>query len=313
LRYYLSFLPIIFTQIAPIALLLSVLYAVGTLNRHNEIVAMKASGVSLWRIITPLLFLALIVSLISFVVENKIVPGSYLIYSHIKEEELRSEAKKPKQEIIRDVTLYGANNRIYYAESFDISEGILNKLIIFQLDDKGSIVARITADKARWEEDKWIMNNCAIYRLSESGVVTGEPLFFNEKIFRIPESPEDFIRSKDQIQFMSIFAVYGHIKKLSGNGYRPAGLLIDFYNKISYPFINFIVVLMGISFAFLPNKGGTFIYLAIALVVGFLYYATIIISMHMGRAGLIPPLLSSWLANIIFACVGIIFIIRLPK
>jgi len=313
LRYYLAFLPIILTQITPMALLLSVLYGVGTLNRHNEIVALKASGVSIWRIITPLLFLALIVAILSFIVENEIVPKSYAVYSYIKEEKIEPKQKEFKNETIRDVTLYGADYRIYYAESFDINDKVLHKVIILQHNDKGNLVAKITADKATWTQDMWVFKNCAIYRLDKTGGTTGEPLFFKEKIFRIPEKPEDFLRSKHQTQFMSIFGLYGYLKKLSNDGYRPIGLLIDFYNKISYPFINLIIVLLGVYFALLPNKGGALMYLGVALAVGFLYYAAIITSVSLGKACLLPPLLSSWLANIIFGCVGIIFIIKLPK
>lgn len=311
-RYYSAFLPIILTQITPIALLLSVLYSVGTLNRHNEIVAIKASGISIWRIIMPLLFLGLLISLASFVVENKIVPQSYATYSYIKEEKIEPSHKKLKEEVINDITFYGENNRIFYAESFNIRHNLLKKVIILQHNENGNLIARITTDEAKWQDDKWIFKNCAIYRLDKTGGTVGEALFFNEKIFRLAEKPQDFRRSQQQTRFMSIFRLHQYIKKLSSNGYRPRGLLIDFYNKISFPFINLIIVLLGASFALLPNKGGALMYLGVALAVGFLYYAIIITSVAVGKAGLLPPLLSSWLANIIFAMVGFIFLLKLP-
>jgi len=313
LQYYFAFFPIIVTQITPMALLLSVLYATGTLNRNNEITALKASGISTWRIILPLFFLGLVVTTLSFVLENKIVPRSYAIYSQIKEEKIESTKKKNQKEIIKDVTLYGENYRIYYAESYYVKDKILYSLIILQNDEKGNLIARITADKAEWVKDKWILKNCAIYPLNKEGVMTGNSLFFKEKILKTPEKPRDFTKSKYQTAFMSIFRLYKYIKKLSNNGYRPTSLLVDFYNKLSFPFINLIVVLLGISFALLPNKGGALMYLGVALGVGLIYYATIITSITLGKEGFMPPFLSSWLANIIFAIIGVVFIIKLPK
>jgi len=313
LQYYFAFFPIIVTQITPMALLLSVLYTMGTLNCNNEITALKASGISIWRIILPLLFLGLVVVILSFVLENKIVPKSYRLYSQIKEEKIKSTKKKNQKEIIKDVTLYGENYRIYYAESYHVKDKILYSVIILQNDEKGNLIARITADRAEWVKDKWILKNCAIHRLDKEGVATGEPLVFKEKKLKIPEKPCDFKRSKYQTAFISIFKLYKYIKKLSNNGYQPASLLVDFYNKLSFPFINLIVVLIGVSFALLPNKGGALMYLGVALGVGLIYYAAIITSTALGKEGFIPPLLSSWLANIIFAIIGVVLIIKLPK
>ncbi|HDM37560.1 MAG TPA: YjgP/YjgQ family permease, partial [Candidatus Omnitrophica bacterium] len=194
-----------------------------------------------------------------------------------------------------------------------VKDKILYSLIILQNDEKGNLIARITADKAEWVKDKWILKNCAIYPLNKEGVMTGNSLFFKEKILKTPEKPRDFTKSKYQTAFMSIFRLYKYIKKLSNNGYRPTSLLVDFYNKLSFPFINLIVVLLGISFALLPNKGGALMYLGVALGVGLIYYAAIITSTALGKEGFIPPLLSSWLANIIFAIIGVVFIIKLPK
>ncbi|MCK4519128.1 MAG: LptF/LptG family permease [Candidatus Omnitrophica bacterium] len=313
IQYYLSFLPSIFTIITPISTLLATLYSLGTLNRQNEIMAMKAGGISTLKIITPFLFMGIIISLLSFIVDSKLVPEAYETYITIKKEHIERGDKKKDKEIIKDVALYGADYRIFYAESYDTKTETLNKLIILQHNETGELVGRITADKAKWTGTKWICYNCIIHRLTSSGTIASSPAFFKEKVIKLQENPRDFSKSKHQTQFMSIFELYKYVKKLSKNGYRPLGVIIDFHNKISFPLISFVVVLIGLPFALIKNKGGTFLYIGGGLAISFFYYVVLIISVSLGKAGLLPPLLASWLANIIFAISGIVLLAKLSK
>jgi lipopolysaccharide export system permease protein len=313
LQYYSAFLPSIFTIVTPISALLATLYSLGTLNRQNEIIAMKAGGISTFSIIAPYLFMGLIISLLSFIVDNKYVPNAYQRYNTIKNEQIEKPGKNESIEVIKDVTLYGADYRIYYAKSYDTKTKTLEGLIILQHNDEGDLTARITAEKAVFINNKWILYNCAIYRLTKTGARDGAPAYFDEKVWPPNEKPKDFARSKHQTQFMSVFELRNYAKKLSKNNHAPVGILIDLYNKISFSFVSFVVVLIGLPFALLKNRGGTFVYIGIGLGISFFYYVTLITSVAMGKAGFLPPFISSWLANIIFSTAGIIMLAKLSK
>jgi lipopolysaccharide export system permease protein len=313
LQYYSAFLPSIFTIVTPIAALLSTLYSLGTLNRQNEIVAMKAGGISTLSIVAPYLFIGLLISLLSFVVDNKYVPNAYQKYNTIKNEQIEKPGKKDRAEIIKDVTLYGTDYRIYYAKSYNTKTKILEGLIILQHNDQGDLAARITADKAEFIDDKWIFTNCLIYRLSKSGARQGTPVRFEKKVWPPNERPKDFARSKHQTQFMSVFELYNYVKKLSKNNKAPAGIMVDLHNKISFSFVSFVVILIGLPFALMKNKGGTFVYIGIGLGISFIYYVILITSVAMGKAGFVPPFLASWFANIVFTITGITMLGKVSK
>jgi len=313
LQYYSAFLPSIFTIVTPISALLATLYSLGNLNRQNEIIAMKAGGISTLSIIAPYLFMGLIISLLSFVIDNEFVPNAYQRYNTIKNEQIEKPGKNERIEIIKDVTLYGADYRIYYAKNYNTRTETLNGLIILQHDDQGNLTARITADKAEYINDKWILYDCAIYRLTKTGARVGAPAYFKEKIWPPNEKPKDFARSKHQTQFMSVFELYRYAKKLAKNNQAPAGILIDLYNKVSFSFVSFVIVLIGLPFALMKNKGGTFVYIGIGLGISFLYYFTLIFCGYMGKAGFMPPFISSWLANIIFSIAGLIMLSKTSK
>jgi lipopolysaccharide export system permease protein len=313
LQYYSAFLPSIFTIVTPVSTLLATLYSLGALNRQNEIIAMKAGGVSTFSIIAPYLFMGLIISLLSFIVDNEYVPNAYQKYNTIKNEQIEKPGKNERIEVIKDVTLYGADYRIYYAKSYNTKTTTLQGLIILQHDDQGDLTARITADEAKYINDKWVLYNCAIYRLTKTGARDGAPAYFKEKIWPPNEKPKDFARSKHQTQFMSVFELYRYTKKLAKNNRAPAGILIDLYNKVSFSFVSFVVVLIGLPFALMKNRGGTFVYIGIGLGISFFYYVILITSVAMGKAGFLPPFLSSWLANIIFSTIGIIMLSKISK
>lgn len=313
LRYYLSFLPIILTQVTPISVLLAILYSLGTLNKNNEIMAMKASGISVWRIIMPFLCVGFIISMCMFIVENRVVPSAFETYNTIRKEKIETGDKNKDKETIEDVTLYGNDYRIYYAEQYSLTDKELTSLLILQHNEDNKLVGRITADKAVWQDGKWLLKNCAIYSLSQQGSFQGAPAFFKEKYLDSEEGPQDFAKSKHQTQFMSIFELYRYVKKLTKNGYRPVGILVDFYNKTSFPFINLVVILIAVPFALLPNRSGAMMYIGVSVAIGFLYYATLITTVSMGKAAFLPPAVASWFANLLFAACGIIFIVKLPK
>ncbi len=313
LQYYAAFLPSIFTIVTPISALLATLYSLGTLNRQNEIIAMKAGGISTFSIIAPYLFMGLIISLLSFIVDNEYVPNAYQKYITIKNEQIEKPGKNERLEVIKDVTLYGLDYRIYYAKSYNTKTETLEGLIILQHDDRGDLTARITADSAKYINNKWILYNCTIYRLTETGARKGTPAYFKEKVWPPNEKPKDFARSKNQTQFMSVFELYRYAKKLVKNNRAPTSILIDLYNKVSFSFVSFVIILIGLPFALLKNKSGTFMYIGIGLGISFFYYVTLITSVAMGKAGFLPPFISSWLANIIFSVAGIVMLWKVSK
>ena len=313
LQYYSAFLPSIFTIVTPVSTLLATLYSLGNLNRQNEIIAMKAGGVSTLSIIAPYLFMGLIISLLSFIVDNEYVPNAYQKYNTIKNEQIERQGKNERVEIIKDLTLYGSDYQVYYAESYNTKTSTLKGLIILKHNDQGDLIARITADEGKYINDKWVLYNCSIYRLTKTGARNGAPAHFKEKIWPPNEKPKDFARSTHKTQFMSVFELYRYTKKLTKNNQAPAGILIDLYNKVSFSFVSFVIVLIGLPFALMKNKGGTFIYIGIGLGISFLYYFTLIASVAIGKAGFMPPFISSWLANIIFSIAGIIMLSKVSK
>ena len=88
-------------------------------------------------------------------------------------------------------------------------------------------------------------------------------------------------------------------------------LLVDLYNKVSFPLISLVIVLAGIPFAMTSRRGGALLGVGISIAISLIYYGIIAISIALGKGGIIPPLVASWSANFIFASLGLYFVSRL--
>ena len=309
-NYYLAFTPIIFTRVLPFATLISLLYSLMVMNRHNEIIAMKACGMSMYEIIRPFIFIGTLLSLISFIVNDRVVPKSMRTVEYLKETAIRK--RRQEKGPLREVTLYGVDNQMFYIRSFYPQNKVLKEIIILGHDKQNRIKRKTISEYAEWlRGTKWTFYNGSIYHYIE-GEVSGKSTPFEKKVLDIGETPGSFVSQTNRAEFMNCQEINKYIKKFSlGCKKTLQGLLVELHYKFSFPCINLIVVLIGLPFAFVTRtRGGGWFGVAIGIIMGFIYYGVMGISVAMGRGGILPPLLSVWLANIIFGVGGVFFLAR---
>jgi lipopolysaccharide export system permease protein len=308
--FYVYYTPTIVIQVAPMAMLLSTIFILSNLNKHNELIAMKSSGISLWRIMVPMLMFGLIISMLMFIVNDRVIPISSKVSNSIRRDELEKEKRRErKQKIIDNVALYGAGNKIMFARSYDTEKKVLSDIIIHEHDKHSNLVSKITAQNAVWTGDSWKFNKVIMYRIDNSGAILGEPMFYEEKVITLRERPADFANREWQSDYMSYGELKKYIKNFRGTSSKIIrSLLVDMHYKVSFAFINLIIVLIGAPFAMINTRGGVMIGIGMSIVIGLLYYAFIAISLALGKAGILSPMLAAWLGNIVFCFIGIYLI-----
>lgn len=304
--YYLSLIPIILIQITPIAALLSTLYSVGKLNKQNEIVAMKATGISPLRIIAPLLILSLSLSAMVFEVQDRIIPQAMVTSTTIKEEKIEKKRVSSENKIIHQLTLYGKDNRLFYVDTYDLQQRLLEGITILEHDENQKLTSKIVAREGQWTDSTWKFFDCVIYKFDEASQIIGEPNFYKEMMIDIPEKPRDFLRHESQTEFMSYKQLKDYINRLSNIGRRTiTRLLVDLHYKVSSSLITFVIMLVGIPFAIGARKSGAMLSVGLCIAISFSYYVVLSVSMALGKAGVFSPFLAGWLANILFAMLGV--------
>jgi lipopolysaccharide export system permease protein len=307
IAFYFYYTPTIFVQIIPMAALLATIYTLSNLNKNNEIIAMKSSGLGLWRILMPLLVLGFLISAFTFMINDRVIPLTSKVSQLIRREELEKYKSGDKQlKIIENVAIYGTGNRIVFARNYDTVEKRLTNIIIHEHDVGENLVLKTTAASAIWTGQAWKFYKVIVYKVNNSGKMLGRPEFYGEKIIPLKEKPRDFASKEWKSDFMSYRELRNYIANFRGSGVKiTRNLLVDLHYKLAFPFISLIIIMVAAPFALLTMRGGVMIGIGMSIVIGLLYYAIIAVSLAFGKAGIFPPFIAAWSGNIIFTIFGI--------
>ena len=307
-KYYIYYLPAILQILTPVATLLSTLFTIGRMSTINEITAMKSGGMSLYRIMLPVIFIAILLSFGQLYFNGWVVPVANKNKNEIEKKYLNvSSTGAPIYNLyFRDKPTTNVMMQYYDANSKTGSRVSIEE---FSEEMKPRLVKRAEAGQIFWDTAKsvWIMKDAIIreYFANKVGIQrVGEYevklMISHDQISKLQQSPDEmtFTESRDYIEIL----------KTGGKDVRMQ--LIDYHGKWAFPFANLIVILFGVPFASVRRKGGIAIQIGAAMVVSFTYMIFTKVSQTISFAYGFDPVFSGWVANIIFFIVGIITILR---
>jgi len=317
-QYYVSFLPSIIVQTSTMACLIAVLFTYSSLNAHNEIIAIRASGMNFWQITRPALVFALFVSALVFLVNEKYVPQSSMVNQEIRDTEIKvpSSEKGRLKPLIHNLTFYGMKNRLFFVDTFDPNNYDLTGITIIGHDHNQNLIEKIVGLKGVWTGIAWKFYNVQITDYNPSAPNAPSSVrIAPEKLMDIKETPKDFLRQRMDVNSMNLRQLHSYIKRFSGSGALKTlnNLRVDMHQKITFPLRNFIIVLIGLPFALMSvgkRKGQTFTSIAVALVIGFLYYVADAVGLALAKGEALLPWEGAWLTPIIFTLMGLFIILR---
>ena len=307
IRFYTFLTPFILTQIIPISTLIASVFLLGNLNKHSEITAIRASGISIWQALRPILVAAFLISLFVFIVNDKLLPPAMRMANRIRYEKLDVGKRGSSQSIkIENVAIYGYGNRIIFARKFDIKNNILEDVIIHQHDAQQDIILRTSAKKIYWADKAWHGEEVVAYRMDPSGEFIGEPVITEELKINIAETPTDFINNQWKPEYMSYTQLKKYIRIFAMGGQKSyKRLLVDLNYKLAFPFTCIVMILISAPFALSTKRGGALIGMATGIVIALLYIPVMAVGLALGKGGALPPVLGAWFSNILFGGTGI--------
>jgi len=301
-EYFLYKIPeIMFEWTLPYGVLFATLLTLGTLSRHSEITAMKAGGVSLYRIISPLLLFALLVSLFSFIGNEYISPlaaqkTKYLLDVKVRKEEPSSFFKNYK-------IWYQGDGGIFDIQLLDPKQKVLKGLTFYKIDPEFRCIQRLDAREARWVNGKWQLLNGTVRDFAEDGSMRTLP--FREMEISIKEDWESFQRVERSSEEMSYTELRTYIHKIRAAGYDSTRYLVDLHAKVASPLLNLVMVLAGIPFALKTGRsGGLALNIGISVMIGFVCGVTFYVFLSLGKSAILPPLISVWTPIVLFGLAG---------
>jgi lipopolysaccharide export system permease protein len=293
----------------PPATLIAVIIAFSLMKKNNEIMALKACGINMLAFLRPLFFLALLLSVGLFLFSELVMP-----YSSSKANALYRKYVDKKDSAtyyVTDHIWYKAHNAIYWISRFDRKNNVMYHPTFYFFDASFRVLKRIDGRMAVWKNHAWEVRNGIT--LTASGEEGYSLVKFKQLTLKLPEGPRAFSVEEKQPEEMGYWQLKRFARKVGKEGYDNSRYLVDLNIKLAFPFIVFVMVLIGAPTALGRNKGGTPVAIAIGVVACFFYLVLLGVSRALGLAGVLPPVLSAWLANGIFFFLGSYFVLKLDR
>lgn len=288
--------------IFPMATLLAALLAFGKLSGQSEIVAFKAGGISLYRIIVPVLIFGLGVSLVTLLFYEVVVPRSNLAATNLMVESQARKSPKIQKNVLIPEVENDELKRMYFAGSL---KGDLMENVVVEEFTKGKLSQIINAKEAMWQKEKntWLFKDGIIYLLSDTGEYK-HLIRFKEQYMTIKYTPADFFMGDRKPEEMNMIELQKYIKLKKKMGEDTIDLQIQYYLKGAIPFSCLVFVLLGAPLGLSPQRSSSSIGLGLSVLIVFFYYFLTFITMAVGELRLISPIASAWFPNLITGGIG---------
>ncbi len=310
--YLLNLSPSLIYLMAPMSVLLAVLITFGLMEKASELVAMKASGFSIYRTALPVIVLSAIFATGLFIFDQAYIP-----HTNKRQEILRNQIKgRPPQTYLQADRkwIFGQSDQIYYYQVFDPDTDRFGGISIFEFDPETfQLTRRIHADGAHWEPSlkKWIFQNGWVRSLNGPSIL--EYRTFDVATFKeLSEDPSYFKKEVRQSSEMDYQELRNYIRDLQQSGFDTVRLKVQLQKKIAFPLITLVMAVLAIPFSAQSRRGGALAGVAIALGIGIVYWVTAGLFEAMGNANQLPAMLAAWAPDVIFALAGGYLLLRVP-
>jgi LPS export ABC transporter permease LptF/LPS export ABC transporter permease LptG len=310
--YLLNVSPYFLYNVAPLAILLAVLITLGLMQRSNEMTAIKATGISIYRIIVPVIVACAMLAAGLFFFDQ-----FYLPYANKRQDALRNQIKgKPPQTYLNPDRkwIFGEHSSIYYYQLFDSERNQFGRFSVFQFDPKTfQLTKRIYADRAQWDEglQRWVCTQ-GWERDLRGSAIDNYRMFDVSTFAGVSEPPTYFKKEVKQSSEMNYEELRRYIRDLQQSGFDVVRLRVQLAKKFAFPVIALVMALLAVPFSLQAGRKSTVAGVALALGIAVVYWTVSGLFEAMGNISQLPPFVAAWSPDVIFALLGGYMILKVP-
>ncbi|HLC43421.1 MAG TPA: LPS export ABC transporter permease LptG [Methylomirabilota bacterium] len=300
LEHFLYRTPPALYQGLPIVVLLATILLFLALTRQNELTALKAAGVSLHRVSAPILALAIGLSAVGLLFQETLLP----VLNQKGEEVDRVKIRKSVSLYLQKRTQFwvrSSETRFFHMDLFDPASQEIDGITILEIDRDYQMVNRLDAKSARWTRAGWEFRQ-GFHREFPGNSI--EEIPFTVATIELPEKIQDFSEIQKPPELMSLRELQAYVNRLEETGHRVEKYLVELYSKTAFPLASVIMAVVGIPFALQSPRRGRLIGIGLAILLALGYWVIHSVAISLAKAGLLPPMIAAWTANLIFAGLG---------
>lgn len=311
LAYFLSSLPLIFVQIAPLSVLMSMVLTLGALGRTSEITAMRAAGIGLWQIIRPLLLLVVGLMVFYLLVNELVTPLAARTHERIVEYQLKG---RPEPSLNAGHIWYRDGRRMINVGLALPQQKRLQGVSIYEVNENFQLLRRLHLPEVKFVDSVWRAATGKVFRFSPDTQELLDTQELKDLTIDLGRTVDDFAQAAGRGRTANIYALWRDVQKLEAEGFETTSLRVDLQARLAAPFSCLIMGLLGVPFALRHERGSSAaLGVALSLLVGVAYFLLMSMSLAFGYSGALPPLVAGWIANLIFLLIGIYLMLRMRE
>ncbi len=287
----------------PLSILFAVSYTLSDLYAKNELTAVFASGVSLFRFTLPLLLLSLLLTLGLFVFEDRAVVPTYARKTELQETLLNQQQSLNNDRIV----IIAEQGRVVYKADYynDTERRLVGLLVVFRDEEKG-LLRIVRGESALWGDGHWECPDATEYvmegRALDSRTISAGTMDL------LVEPPETFRNNTIDVETVSVAEARAHIARLRRAGLPVAEAASLYYKKFSFPWVVFIVVFLSIGLSGKTRKNVLLISLVLCIMAAVLFYVTQMVTMLLAQFGYLSPFLGAWFPVVLFIFLSVVLL-----
>lgn len=292
--------------VLPVSAMTTTLVTFGMLTRHSEVIAMRSSGISLYRIAVPVMVLALGLCGIAYWLQDYILPVTNKIANNYRAQ-IRGEPPELFSSFERH-WLSGADS-FYNYDVFDIRKNTMYGFSVFMVDLQNFILTkRIYAREASFKDNKWFLKQ-GWQRTFVRGRAKYEP-FKNEDV-KLPVTPDYFRTEQELPSEMTFNELRDYVQKIKARGFDFVRFAVDLQAKLSFPTVSLILTLIAIPFSFTTGKRGALFGIGLSIVMGIVFWFFLALTKSLGYLEILNPFLAAWTPNILATLLALYLLFKL--
>jgi LPS export ABC transporter permease LptG len=303
--------------VIPMAVLVSALVTVGVLTKNNELMVMRACGISLYRTAAPLIAFALVASVVLYTVQERVL-------AHTSREADRLERIIRKWPALSSPLdrrwAIGADGRVFHYDFFDQKTNRFSQLHIYTLADQSWALTGVTYARdavplpgVQIDQEgpiEWRAREGWVRELTAADgadiAVKYEP--FSERQLML-EPPKYFKGEYPDPDMMTFGELEAFIDRLQGSGADAARYVVGLQRKLAFPLVTVVMTMLAVPFAVTTGRRGALYGIGAAVVIGIVYYVAQSVFGAFGAGGLLPPMLAAWAPNLLFGAAAVYMIL----
>ncbi len=308
-QYYFNYIPDMVRQVSPLAVFTACLFLTGQMTERLEIIAIKASGISLYRLVVPYILIGVFFAGIISYLDAYIIPEANSERIEFEQQYL----SKGSERIDRGgIFRQDSDSTILNINFFDPNTNTGYRVELTEFN--GNEIERITSSsRMMWVDstENWITDRAVIRVMHDKKV---ESYNTEREVFDINILPRDLARRTSDIYQLTYPRAFQYIQSIERIGAGGVSLpKVQLYSRMAYPISIIVVCLIGFALAADKRKGGKGFYIAAGLAISFIYLVLMKVIEPFGAAGTLPPIFAAVFPHVFFMIVGILLLLFTRK